>query len=159
MKQNGTFNPHPPATLTILLADDDPDDRYFFEKVLKALPIPTKLVTVEDGERLMAYLSENSKKLPDVLFLDLNMPKKNGMECLSEIKHDEKLKRLPVIIYSTHMHEKDAGLLYKLGAHYYIRKTDMIELAKVLYRVLNRMTVNKFARPPKDKFIFTRETV
>ena len=81
------------------------------------------------------------------------MPRKNGAECLSEIKHNEKLKRLPVVIYSTHMHEKDANLLYKEGAHYYIQKTDIIELTKVLHRVLNKMVGNKFARPSKAKFI------
>jgi CheY-like chemotaxis protein len=159
MKQNGNSPPQTHNPLNILLADDDIDDRYFFERVLKTLPVPTRLATVGDGEKLMTYLFENSEDLPDVLFLDLNMPKKNGSECLSEINHNEKLKRLPVIIYSTYMHEGDADLLYRNGAHYYIRKTDIIELAKVLYRVLNRMIVNKFVRPAKDKFIFTMETV
>ncbi len=102
----------------------------------------------------MTYLFANSQKLPDVLFLDLNMPKKNGSECLSEIKQDETLKGIPVIIYSTHMHEKDADILYGKGAHYYIRKTDMIELARILDIILNLMVENKFARPEKDKFIF-----
>jgi CheY-like chemotaxis protein len=152
MKQNGKEPLHT-NPLKVLLADDDADDRHFFDKILKTLPIKTRLVTVEDGEALMTYLFENSDNLPDVLFLDLNMPKKNGMECLAEIKLNAKLKRLPVVIYSTHMHEKDAGLLYKEGAHYYIRKTDIIELTKVLHRVLNKMVVNKFARPSKDKFI------
>jgi CheY-like chemotaxis protein len=159
MNQNDSIPPEPAIPLHILLADDDADDRFFFDKTLKKLPILTELVTVADGEKLMIYLSENSFKLPDVLFLDLNMPRKNGMECLSEIKQDEKLKELPVIIYSTHLHEKDAGLLYQKGAHYYIRKTDMIELTKILYRVLHRLVVNKFDRPVLDKFIFTLETV
>jgi CheY-like chemotaxis protein len=159
MKQNGTNSSHTDIPLNILLADDDFDDRHFFEKVLKNLPVPTRLATVEDGEKLMTYLFENSGNLPDVLFLDLNMPRKNGQECLLEIKQSEKLKRLPVIIYSTHMHEKDADLLYRNGAHYYIRKTDMIELAKVLLYVLNRMVANKFARPAKDKFIFVTDRV
>jgi CheY-like chemotaxis protein len=147
------------APLNVLLADDDTDDRYFFDKVLQSLPIRTQLVTVNDGEDLMGYLSENSEKLPDVLFLDLNMPKKNGSECLIEIKHNEKLRHLPVIIYSTHKHEKDADLLYRQGAHYYIRKTDMIELTKVLQHVLVRIVENRFARPSKDKFIFSRDRV
>ena len=81
--------------LNFLLADDDTDDRYFFGKALKELSIPSTLTTVEDGEKLMDYLSENSKQLPDVLFLDLNMPCKNGAECLTEIKNDQQLKHLP----------------------------------------------------------------
>jgi CheY-like chemotaxis protein len=159
MKQNGTIAQNEPIPLNILLADDDADDRYFFEKVLKALPILTRLATVNDGEKLMTYLFENSEKLPDVLFLDLNMPRKNGSECLLEIKHNEKLKHLPVIIYSTHMHEKDAELLYRKGAHYYIRKTDMIELAKALHYVLDLMIEDKFIQPAKDKFVFATQRI
>ena len=139
----------------VLLADDDSDDRYFFEKVLSVLPIPTRLTTVADGEKLMTYLSENSEKLPDVLFLDLNMPRKNGSECLPEIKHNEKLKRLPVIIYSTSSPENVADLLYNNGAHYYVRKTDLKELQKVLYHVLTHLAENRFARPARENFILT----
>src|ERR1035438_9176072 len=86
--------------LNILLADDDADERYFFEIVLKELPIATNLKTVPDGERLMEYLSQNLDNLPDVLFLDIIMPRKNGIECLTEIMSNEKLKRIPVIMYS-----------------------------------------------------------
>ena len=155
MKQNDTIAPHTEIPLNVLLADDDADDRYLFDKVLKSLPLLTRLATVKDGESLMTWLFANSEKLPDILFLDLNMPRKNGYECMSEINHDEKLKHLPVIIYSTHKHEMDADLLYKTGAYYYIRKTDILELAKVLYGVLNLLVKNKFARPAKDEFIFT----
>ena len=147
------------APLNILLADDDADDRFFFDKVLKKLRIQTRLITVTDGEKLMSHLSDNYTNLPDVLFLDLNMPRKNGLECLSDIKQNERLEHLPVVIYSTHLHEKDANVLYEKGAHYYIRKTDMIELTKILHRILDRLVINEFARPAKDKFIFTMETV
>jgi len=148
-----------PTPLNILLADDDADDRHFFDLILKKIPIPTRLATVEDGEKLMTYLSYHLKNLPDVLFLDLNMPRKNGLECLSEIKDDKKLKDLPVVIYSTHKHEKDAKLLYNQGAHYYIQKTDMIELTKALHYVLNQLVINKFTRPTKDKFIHLLDKV
>jgi CheY-like chemotaxis protein len=151
-----------PEPLHILLADDDEDDRFFFDLVLKGLAIETRLSTVEDGESLMNYLSENSNQLPDVLFLDLNMPRKNGSECLVEIKHNEKLKDLPVIIYSTSLHEDVADLLYKNGAHYYVRKTDMVELQKVLQYVLTLMIENraaikagKFERPGRKNFILS----
>jgi len=140
--------------LNILLADDDKDDRYFFDRVLKEISIPTRLEVVKDGDDLMAYLIENSNKLPDVLFLDLNMPKKNGSECLSEIRKNEKLKHLPVIIYSTHMDEKNAEILYGKGAYYYIRKTNMKELAGVLLIILSLLIEHEFVRPVKDKFVF-----
>jgi len=62
--------------MKILLADDDIDDCFFFEKALEELQLSTHLTIVHDGQQLMNYLSENSKNLPDVLFLDLNMPRK-----------------------------------------------------------------------------------
>ena len=121
MKQNTT--PFPGVPIRVLPADDDSDERFDFDEVLKEIPIPTYLATVEDGEKLMTYLSANSEKLPHVLFLDLNMPKKNGFECLSEINSNEKLNRFPIIIYSTSTNNYGADLLYSSGAYYYIRKT------------------------------------
>ena len=154
-----TTSPPTDIPIKVLLADDDIDDRYFFEKLLKSLMVNTELATVEDGEKLMIYLTENSEKLPDILFLDLNMPKKNGTECLSEIKQDERLKQLPVIIFSTHKHEQDSDILYEKGAHYYIRKTDMIELTKALHHILQLLVENKFQRPAKEKFNLTVDTL
>lgn len=143
-----------PKKFQLLLADDDKDDRFFFERVLKKLPISTQLTTVEDGEKLMDYLLGNSI-LPDVLFLDLNMPRKNGSECLKEIKGNEKLKELPVIMYSTSLHEDIADLLYKSGAHYYIRKGTLEELEQALHSTLTLMVEKQLTRPTRDKFILS----
>ncbi len=139
--------------LSMLFADDDRDDRFFFEKALREISINTILEIVEDGEKLMIYLKNDSKKLPDVLFLDLNMPRKSGSECLLEIKKDEKLKRLPVIIYSTSLHDDVASTLYKNGAHYYMRKTDLSELKKNLTKVLALLVDTNYARPERSEFI------
>ena len=113
----------------------------------------TLLETVGDGEELMIYLSENSGNLPDVLFLDLNMPKKKGSECLAESKGNAKLKRLPVIMYSTAVYDDIADRLYNNGAHYYFRKTDMVRIQNLLHHVLSLLVENNFARPPRDKFV------
>ena len=129
--------------LSILLADDDTDDRFFFDKALKEIPIATHLTTVNDGEQLMSYLAENSEHLPDVLFLDLNMPRKTGFECLSEIKGNEKLKDLFVVMFTiSYPHNADfeltiINLLSKIGATDYIRKTsDFAQLKKVIHNAL-----------------------
>lgn len=103
-------------TLNILLADDDKDDRFFFKMALDALSTPTELVAVVDGEKLMDYLTENVHQLPDVLFLDLNMPRKNGFECLSEIKLNPDLHALRVIIFSPLMSKK-WSICYTSMAH------------------------------------------
>ena len=79
--------------LYILLADDDEDDCAFFKEALDELLLSVSLVTVNDGVQLMDFLSDNPlKRLPDILFLDLNMPRKSGFECLAEIKEIDKLK-------------------------------------------------------------------
>jgi CheY-like chemotaxis protein len=109
-------------TRHILLADDDQDDNILFQDILDELPLPTHLTTVFNGEQLMQLLNETKDQLPDVLFLDLNMPRKNGFDCLLEIKRSEKLKLLSVIIFSTSYDPEIVNLLYKNGAQYYIRK-------------------------------------
>lgn len=141
--------------INILLADDDTDDRFFFDKALKELPVQTHLATVEDGEQLMTYLLKKTATLPDVVFLDLNMPRKNGMECLIEIKSNARLKHIPVVIYSTSLNEDVADLLYNKGAHNYVRKTDFTELKKILLQLLNCMVESKFAHPSRAEFIIS----
>ena len=133
----------------ILLADDDKDDRFLFREALSELPIFANLETVHDGEQLMNYLNENSGKLPHILFLDLNMPRKNGFECLSEIKHNEKLKALPVIMFSTsyprdlHYEQDMIKILYKIGAQDYVQKpANFKELKEVISTILFEMSGN-----------------
>lgn len=142
-------------TLNILLADDDNDDRLFFAKAMRELSIPSQLATINDGEKLMNYIYNHQKHLPDVLFLDLNMPRKNGSECLTEIKSDLALDRLPMIIFSTDLHEDLANLLFYKGAHYYIRKPDIPVLKNFQERAFTLLAEKKFARPPRDEFIIS----
>jgi len=135
-------------TLHIILADDDIDDRLFFEKALKEIPVPNRLTMVRDGEELMNYLHANTDQLPDVLFLDLSMPRKTGFECLSEIKEDKKLKNLPVIMLSTsfprdNKYEQNIiSMLYTIGALDYIRKPgDYQKLKEVIHTALIKVTI------------------
>jgi CheY-like chemotaxis protein len=158
MKHAGAMAPTK-THLHILLADDDEDDRYFFERALSVIPIPTRMTTVGDGEKLMVYLAKHAAKLPDILFLDLNMPRKNGLECLQEIEHNEKLKQLPIIIYSTSLPGEAADILYNLGAYYYVRKTDTSGLKKILHHILLLLVENKFVRASRESFIFSLSNV
>jgi CheY-like chemotaxis protein len=136
--------------LKILLADDDTDDCFFFEKAVEELQLSTHLKIVHDGQQLMNYLSENSKDLPDVLFLDLNMPRKNGFECLCEIKEDTRLKVIPVVMFSTafpqdQIYEANMiNTLLKIGAHHFIRKPgDFEQLKQIIYLTLTMFTETK----------------
>jgi CheY-like chemotaxis protein len=139
-----------PFSLHILLADDDKDDRLFFEKAVGQILITTQLTTVHDGEQLMQYLSNNAENLPSILFLDLNMPRKNGFECLLEIKENILLKDIYVIMFSTSyprdvIYEQDMiNRLYRIGAQDYIRKpSDFTELKRVIEQAIRRALEKK----------------
>ena len=132
------------APLNILLADDDKNDCIFFDTALKELLIPTHLSTVHDGEQLMSYLSENSHKLPDVIFLDLCMPRKNGFECLKEIKENKKLKDLFVVMFllsypqDKNYEQTVIEMLLNMGARHHIIKTgDLVQLKSAIHDPLN----------------------
>lgn len=140
--------------MNILLADDDIDDRIFFKEALEVLPLKTNLTTVSEGEELMAYLFENSDNLPHVLFLDINMPRKNGFECLTEIKQSEKLKDLPVVMFSTSNSQDNINILFKKGADIYVRKpANFMELVQVINHTLPVATENIFSNG-KLKYVF-----
>lgn len=144
--------------LNILLADDDTDDYIFFREALKDSSTPMQLTVVQDGEQLMQMLCNETNPLPHALFLDLNMPRKNGFECLSEIRLNEKLKQLPVIIYSTSFHSKVADMLYKCGANYYISKPFQIsELKKAVQQIITDLEKNTMTQPGREDFILLAE--
>ena len=130
------MNPGAVHCLKVLLADDDADERFAFEDAAKELPIPIELITLDNGEKLMKYLLENRDNLPDILFLDIYMPRKNGLECLAEIKSHQDLYDLPVIIFSGELTEEIVDQLYRQEAHYYIRKPDLSELKQFLRHTL-----------------------
>lgn len=142
--------------LQLLLADDDQDDCFLFEEALSEIPVSTHLTTVHNGEQLMQLLIKTTDALPYVLFLDLNMPRKNGFQCLEEIKKNEKLKNLPVIIFSTSFQDDVADRLYKSGAQHYICKPNSFaQLKKVIHQVLT-LPVGKAANPnqsTKENFV------
>jgi len=135
--------------LNILLADDEPEDRNFFDRALSEIPIATKLSKVRNGFQLMKYLDENSARLPDILFLDLSMPFKTGYECLAEIKENKKLKALTVVMLTasftrgTDLEDYLKNTLCRMGAADYIRKTGNIEeLKKIIQQKLTGILKN-----------------
>lgn len=122
----------------IILADDDKDDRLFFTDAFSELKINTKVDTFNDGVELMNYLNKEDALLPNVLFLDLNMPKKTGLECLNEIKANSKMSEISVVIYSTSASEEDIEKTFVLGANIYIKKPNSFKkLKQVLSEVVS----------------------
>ncbi|MFP4091355.1 MAG: response regulator [Cyclobacteriaceae bacterium] len=129
-------------TITILMADDDPDDRMLTKDALQENKLANDLHFVEDGEELLDYLKQRGKynkdnaPRPGLILLDLNMPKKDGREALSEIKQDPDLRRIPVIVLTTSKAEEDIIKSYDLGISSFISKPvtfeDLVEVAKAI---------------------------
>lgn len=123
----------------IILADDDEDDRLFFTDAFDELKMDTKVNTFNDGVFLMDHLNSDDAVIPHILFLDLNMPRKSGKECLSEIKQDPRYKNMAIAIYSTSASEEDIEDTFVKGANIYIKKpNDFKKLKKILLNVISR---------------------
>ncbi|HEU4496208.1 MAG TPA: response regulator, partial [Flavobacterium sp.] len=106
----------------VVLADDDADDRDLFVELLSQPNVNVN--TVINGTELLDYLSKRTDDLPDCIFLDLNMPVLGGKECLQQIRATEKLKDIPVIIYSTSSNRKDIEDTFSMGANLYVVKAN-----------------------------------
>ena len=127
--------------MKILMTDDDSDDRLLALVAFKKLNVAHSIDFVTNGQELLNYLKTRlgiNRELPDLILLDLNMPKKDGREALQEIKSHPRLKHLDVIIFSTSNSEKDKELTLALGARKYIVKpTDQDELKDIFQQICN----------------------
>lgn len=140
--------------LKIALADDDADDRFLFEEAIKEIHIKTNLSLYVNGKELMEYLTSPNAVLPQLVFLDLNMPVKNGLQCLKEIRGNNALKELSVAIYSTSCSEKDIEETFINGANIYINKPNNFnKLKEVIERVLQLDWQYQTSYLNKDNFL------
>lgn len=138
----------------VMLADDDDDDRMFFTDAFSELKINTKVKTCNDGAELMEYLNSESSILPELLFLDINMPKKNGIECLEEIKANPRLKNISIAIYSTSSSDEHIEETFVKGANVYIKKpNDFAMLKKALAEVVTVNWQYQTSGMNKDNFL------
>ncbi len=121
----------------IILAEDDEDDAQFFEDALHSVPDSPALIRAKDGVELTGLLQELDK-LPDLIFMDLNMPRKNGTQCLREIRNLEEFKNLPVVVLSTSNSEDVINAVYQSGANLYVEKpSDMQSWKNAIAKVLS----------------------
>ena len=140
--------------LHILLADDDEADRLLFTDALAELKLKTIVQTVKNGMELMEWLNKPDIRLPNLLFLDLNMPRKNGIQCLKEIRSSERLKNISVAIYSTSENQKDMEETFLAGANIYITKpTDFGTLKQILNKAVTTSNFYKDNTVNRDNFI------
>lgn len=108
--------------LSLFLADDDLDDRSLFLEALTGLQFGNRIKTFDNGVDLMADLLDRNTDLPDILFLDLNMPMMTGEECLSDIRNEQRLAEIPIIIYSGFYDDTKIKVLHEKGANRFLQK-------------------------------------
>lgn len=130
---------------TMLVADDDPDDRLLIREALTQVFLTDGLRFVEDGEELLNYLQHRgryaeagSSPTPGLILLDLNMPKKDGRTALREIKTDRALRHIPVVVLTTSANQEDISRTYDLGVSSFIVKpfsfNELVEIMRTLTR-------------------------
>ncbi len=142
--------------LSILVADDDPDDRMMIQEAFTENRIANEISFVEDGEQLMAHLYRQgtSARLkdrfyPGIILLDLNMPKKDGLEALKELKADPELCRIPVIVLTTSQAEEDIVHTYGLGVSSFITKPVSFDGLVDAVRVICQYWIQIVELPPE----------
>ncbi len=120
--------------IKVLMVEDDPGDVELMREALKDAKLSVQVDVVEDGVLAMEYLNARSKAdLPDVIFLDLNLPRKDGRQVLSDVKKSEKLREIPIVVLTTSKADEDIHMSYGLGANCYITKpVDFEQFEKVV---------------------------
>ena len=136
----------------IILADDDEEDQELFKDAVQEIEPKIKISAANNGDELMRLLLKDAI-VPDVIFLDLNMPFKNGQECLAEIRSNEKLKSIPVIIYTTSNNKKHIDDTYSSGADYYISKPNSFKDLKLIIKKMLSREWNTHTQPIKEQFV------
>ena len=140
---------------TLLLADDDPDDRLLVEDALEEGRLLVDLRWVEDGEKLMDYLHRRGEYVdpsaspyPDLILLDLKMPKKDGHQALGEIKGNPELRQLPIVVLTTSRAEEDIARAYALGANSFMIKPSYFDALVEVMKTLGKYWFETVALPP-----------
>ncbi len=139
----------------ILLVEDNPGDVRLTQEILKDAKVANKLYVVKDGVEALAFLRGSGKyagsRPPDLILLDLNLPKKDGREVLSEIKADERLKRIPVVVLTVSKSEEDVLKSYNLHANCYITKPVNLEQFVSVVRSIENFWLTIVKLPPGNK--------
>ncbi len=150
----------PDEPVKILLAEDDKDDQELFQEALDKSEIPSELTVVDNGKELIDTLKDPNEPNPDIIFIDINMPEKNGKEALAEIKADDTLKEIPAIILSTSKNEKDINETYEAGANLYVHKPSTFEsFILLLKKVFSLKWAGALLKPIKKRFVLSEKNL
>ena len=129
--------------IKLLMVDDDADDRELFAAAVKEVDRDIECIMAKDGQQALELLRNTASSLPDFIFLDLRMPRIGGKKCLFEIKKDDRLKDIPVIIYTTSREVEESKELYEMGAVHFVSKpSNSEEIYYVISHVLEEQLCN-----------------
>lgn len=135
----------------VVLAEDDKDDVLIFELAVERARILISLRHAVDGDELFRLLKE---AIPDIIFLDINMPCKDGVACITEIRQNPEYNHVPVIMYTSYNHSQKIEAAYKHGANFYLLKTEsIVELAENLKKIFTVEWKQYMYYPPINQFI------
>ncbi len=137
----------------IVLADDDADDRELFVEAISEIDPDAVVGTVEDGDKLMQEL-RTLATVPHIIFLDVNMPRKSGKECIAEIKNDNRLKHVTIVIYSTSLNIKDINDAWNKGALCFMRKPDSYSKLKSILKEIVATDFRDAEQKRLEKILF-----
>ena len=139
----------------VLIAEDDEDDFDIFSSAINELPYEIVLSRAEDGNVLIKFLAN---EIPDILFLDVLLPCKDGRACIREIRSNKRFDELPVITYSSIRHEETIEFFYREGANLFVFKpTSFNELKEILQKILSINWKTTMYYPPKAQFVMNRD--
>jgi CheY-like chemotaxis protein len=122
---------------TILLVDDDRSERNLFKEAILEVNPAISYLSAEDGNDALALLASRQDNLPDVIFMDINMPGMNGWTCLIKIKDDERYAHIPVIMYSTSAHQRDVDIAMEYGALCFCVKPENFKTLTYIIKVVS----------------------
>jgi CheY-like chemotaxis protein len=135
----------------VILAEDDQDDVLIFKLALNSLPIAVELRHADDGEKLFILLKQ---LIPDILFLDINLPCKDGIACIVEIRRNKEYNEVPVIMYTSYKSKEYINDSFENGANFYLIKANSVEKIAEKLRVIFSIDWKKFMYyPPKSQFV------
>ena len=141
-------------SFNIAFVDNDEDDRWLFQEAINELEIECTLKLFESAPEIMTYLNRTKVK-PDFIFLDINMPYKNGVECLKEIKSNKEYNDIIIIIYASHNNEEHIDSTFNFGANLFIKKPSSFkDIKEILRRVLVLDWSNHNSNLTKKNFIY-----
>jgi CheY-like chemotaxis protein len=153
-----TPTPNEPAK--VILADDDKEDQDLFQEALSETKIPSELTIVENGKDLIDNLKDPAEPNPDIIFIDINKPVKNGTQALAERNADENLKDIPTVILSTSKNEKEVEETFQAGANLYVPKPNSFSnLIVMLKKIFSLKWTGDLFRHLRKTFLLSEDTL